>query len=468
MTVGDQHDSAGLSRRTVLTSGAAALAFPATLAAAPALAQPAAVAGPSAGDKVVITNEDSCTLSVIDPVTDKVETTVNLTSFDEDPRPPFRFVTGGVTPSHGAMLQKPLYHGAISIHGCVPSPDSRLFATAGRGTSNIYLIDVATMSVIGSTPNPQAGPTTNPTVLSSGVCVGREPHEPTFTRTGRELWVAVRGEDRIAVLDVEKARLEASGEAPRGSSLIGLIPTLPGPAMVWFSGDGATAFVISQKVSKIEALTVAYDGAGYSEVRTRRTLDISDRDKFAFSPFIKRSPDGREMWVSHKLADSLSAFSADGEARGLDLVSLGEKSRPNHVEFVDNARGRVAYATFARVDDDGPGGVAASRVAIIDRAAPAGQRRVVGDFFSHGREAHGIWTDPSGSKLYVAHELDELPNTPNAGQTVCSAFDVSDPFRPAFLTQIPLGDLALPSGRLRNKKSINLVYLRPGARSATA
>ena len=40
------------------------------------------------------------------------------------------------------MLQKPLYHGAISIHGCVPSPDSRLFATAGRGTSNIYLIDV--------------------------------------------------------------------------------------------------------------------------------------------------------------------------------------------------------------------------------------------------------------------------------------------------------------------------------------
>ena len=42
MTVGDQHDSAGLSRRTVLTSGAAALAFPATLAAAPALAQGAA------------------------------------------------------------------------------------------------------------------------------------------------------------------------------------------------------------------------------------------------------------------------------------------------------------------------------------------------------------------------------------------------------------------------------------------
>lgn len=47
-------------------------------------------------------------------------------------------------------------------------------------------------------------------------------------------------------------------------------------------------------------------------------------------------------------------------------------------------------------------------------------------------------------------------------------FDVSDPLRPRFVKQIPLGALDLPSGKLRNKKSINLVYVRPGARSATA
>ena len=70
--------------------------------------------------------------------------------------------------------------------------------------------------------------------------------------------------------------------------------------------------------------------------------------------------------------------------------------------------------------------------------------------------------------LYVAHEQDELPNTSNAGQTVCSAFDVSDPFDPKFLAQIPLGALKLPSGELRNKKSINLVYVRPGAKSQSA
>ena len=121
--------------------------------------------------------------------------------------------------------------------------------------------------------------------------------------------------------------------------------------------------------------------------------------------------------------------------------------------------------SFARVDDGGPGGVASSQIAIIDRAARAGARRVASTFSTRGREAHGLWTNPAHTLLYVAHEQDELPGTPNAGQTVASAFDVANPFVPVLLAQIPLGELALPSGRLRNKKSIDLVYVRPGARS---
>lgn len=49
------------------------------------------------GDRVFITNEDSNTISVINPGNNTVEGTINLTSFDEDPRPPFRLVTAGVT-----------------------------------------------------------------------------------------------------------------------------------------------------------------------------------------------------------------------------------------------------------------------------------------------------------------------------------------------------------------------------------
>ncbi len=144
------------------------------------------------------------------------------------------------------------------------------------------------------------------------------------------------------------------------------------------------------------------------------------------------------------------------------------RRRPNHVEFVENARGKVVYASLARIDDNGPGGVASSQIAIIDRSAPAGQRKVARSFFSQGREAHGLWTNPENTLLYIAHEQDELPDAPSGGQTVCTAFDVSDPFNPRFVAQIPLGDLMLPSGRLRNKKGINLVYVRPGAQSQTA
>jgi len=419
-----------------------------------------------AGDRVFITNEDSNTIVVIDPRTNTVETTINLTSFDEDPRPPFRFVTAGVAPTHAAMIHKPLYHGCIDAHGAVPSPDGKLLATSGRGSSNIYLIDAVNKRVIGNVPNPAAGPTTNAERLSSGILIGREPHEPTFTRNGRELWVTLRGEDRIVILDVERAVRQMGGTD--AGAVLRYVPTINGPAQVWFNANGTIAFVASQKVAKVDVFRVNPDAAGNSRPERITTLDVSVQDKPAFTPFLKTSPDGNEVWFSHKLADVLSCRAASDSFEIQDTVPLGNLARSNHVEFVENAKGKVVYASLARVDDGGPGGVASSQIAIIDRSAKPGSRRVVGNFFTHGRESHGLWTNPANDLLYVAHEQDELPGTPNAGQTVCSAFDVSDPFNPKFIAQIPLGSLKLPSGELRNKKSINLVYVRPGYRGQTA
>ena len=436
------------------------------LPSAPALAQGADI---EAGDRVFITNEDSNTLTVIDPRTNTVDTTINLTSFDEDPRPPFRFVTAGLAPTHAAMIHKPLYHGCIDAHGAVPSPDGKLLATSGRGSSNIYLIDAAERRVIGNTPNPFAGPATNPERLSSGLLLGREPHEPTFTRNGRELWVTLRGEDRIAILDVARAVRQLRGaDAPGSSAIRQFLPSINGPAQVWFNREGTLAFVASQKVSKVDVFRVNPDAGGHSHPQRLTTLDISGQDKPGFTPFLKTSPDGKEVWFSHKLADTVSCRST-GEGFGvLDSVPLGAMARPNHVEFVANTKGSVVYASLARVDDNGPGGAAASQIAIIDRSAASGKRKVTGTFFTRGRESHGLWTNPANNLLYVAHEQDELPGTANAGQTVCSAFDVSDPFNPRFITQIALGNLKLPSGELRSKKSINLVYVRPGFKGQTA
>ena len=458
------------TRRDFLKLAAAAL--PAAAAPWAAAQAPAPVPGASSDpdvapqDRVFITNEDSNTISVIDPKTNQVETTVNLTSFDEDARPPFRYVTGGVMPAHAAMIHKPLYHGCIDAHGAVPNPDGTLLATSGRGSSNIYLIDAVNRKVLGNLPNPQAGPTTNPERLSSGILLGREPHEPTFTRNGRELWVTLRGEDRIAILDVEAARQQVGGAA--SNAVRAFLPTLNGPAQVWFSKDGALAFVISQKVAQLDIFKVNPDARGHSRPERLRLVDLSMHDKPAFTPFQKLSPDGTQMWLSHKLADAVSIVSVRDPGQVLATIALGEMARPNHLEFVDNAGGQVTYMSLARVDDGGPNGAASSRLAIIDRSVPPQQQKVVGMVHTGGREAHGLWTNPANNLLYVAHEQDELPGTPNAGQTVCSAFDVSSPLQPRLITQIPLGALKLPSGELRNKKSINLVYVRPGTKGQTA
>lgn len=461
----DQRDGASPRRRDFLK-----LAGTLPLAASPSFVtaqEGARPGGIDPADRVFITNEDSNTVVVIDPARNVVDTTINLTSFDEDPRPPFRYVTGGVAPTHAAMIHKPLYHGCIDAHGAVPSPDGRLIATSGRGSSNIYLIDTAQRRVIGNTANPAAGPQTNADRISTGILVGREPHEPTFTRNGRELWVAVRGEDRIAILDVEQTLRQLRGD-PTAPAIRAYVGTLPGPAQVWFTRDSTHAFVASQKVPKVDVFSLRTDADGHFAPERVATLDIAGQDKPGFTPFLKTTPDGSEVWFSHKLADAVSCRSTRGDFALLDAVPLGNGARPNHVEFVSNANGSVVYASHARVDDNGPGGVASSRVGIIDRRAPPGARKVVGSFFSHGRESHGLWTNPENTLLYVAHEQDELPGTPNAGQTVCSAFDVRDPFQPRFIAQIPLGELALPSGGLRNKKSINLVYVRVGTPGQTA
>ncbi|MGH7300180.1 MAG: YncE family protein, partial [Candidatus Rokuibacteriota bacterium] len=344
-----------MSRRTILEMGAVgALAL--AMGRDPARAQAPAAAPVEPPDRVFIANGDSNTISVLDPRTNTVETTINLTSFDEDPRAPFRFANGGVASSHAAMIHKPLYRGAIGIQGLVPSPDNRVLATVGRGSNNVYLIDVVGRRVIGNTPNPQAGPTSNPERLTSGILVGREPCGLTFTRNGRELWVTVRGEDRVAVIDVDAALKGAPG------ALRLFVVTLNGPSQVWFSADGGLAFVASQKAARVDVLFVNPDAQGRSRPSHLTTLDISAEDPPGFTPFLKTSPDGAELWLTHKLADRVSVRSARGPHALLEALTLGAQAQPNHLEFVENARGKVVYVSQARVDDRGAGEPASSQI----------------------------------------------------------------------------------------------------------
>jgi YVTN family beta-propeller protein len=77
----------------------------------------------------------------------------------------------------------PLYKGQLLVHGMGFSPDHKMIAVVSIGSNSVTFIDTAT------------------NVVKHTTYVGRSPHEAFFTPDGKEVWVTVRGEDYIAVLD---------------------------------------------------------------------------------------------------------------------------------------------------------------------------------------------------------------------------------------------------------------------------
>src|SRR2546423_6423048 len=125
----------------------------------------------SSHDRVYTADQTSNTVSVIDPSENKLLGVIRL----GDPVP-------------GAL--SPLYKGQLLVHGLGYSPDSKTLAVVSVGSNSVTLIDTATNEV------------------KSVVYVGRSPHEPFFTPNGRELWVTVRGENYVSVID--PARIKES------------------------------------------------------------------------------------------------------------------------------------------------------------------------------------------------------------------------------------------------------------------
>src|SRR5438309_10802599 len=115
-------------------------------------------------DRAYTADQTSNTVSVIDPSSNKLLGVIRL----GDPAP-------------GSL--SPLYKGQLLVHGLGYSPDSKTLAVVSVGSNSVTLIDTATNKVKGT------------------VYVGRSPHEPFFTPNGRELWVTVRCENYVSVLD---------------------------------------------------------------------------------------------------------------------------------------------------------------------------------------------------------------------------------------------------------------------------
>src|SRR6201993_3023132 len=140
-------------------------------------------------DRVYAAEQFSNTVSVTDPVDNKLLGVIRL----GDPQP---------------ANFSPLYKGQVLVHGMGYSPDHHTLAVVSIGSNSVTFIDTATNAVKHVT------------------YVGRSPHEAFYTPDGKQVWVTVRGENYVLVLD--------AGNFEETTRIV----TPAGPGMQIFSPDG--------------------------------------------------------------------------------------------------------------------------------------------------------------------------------------------------------------------------------------
>jgi len=318
----------------------------ATIAALPLLKlkRNATGSGPeiSTHDRVYSADQTSNTVSVINPATNTLLGVIQL----GDPVP-------------ASIL--PLYKGQLLVHGLGFSPDHRTLAVVSIGSNSVTMVDTATNTV------------------KATVYVGRSPHEGFFTPSGKELWVAVRGEDYVSIIESV-----AMKEVRR-------VRTANGPAMILFSPDGRYAFVPSSFTPELDVV----DTRSYQVIA--RVHQASP-----FSPNLAVSADGMQVWFTLKDTGRTQIISARPPFEPLATLATGPIT--NHVSCVDNAHGHFAYVTV--------GGI--NVVKVYSRLAPFPLVATI----PTGDLPHGIWPSGDGSRIYVGLEnsdameaIDTLTNT---------------------------------------------------------
>lgn len=282
----------------------------------------------SGRDRVYTADQTSNTVSVIDPSTNTLLGQIEL----GEPRPD--------------KLLGPLYNQEINVHGLGYSPDGGTLAVVNVTTNSIQLIDTATNTV------------------RRTVYVGRAPHEAFFTPDGRELWVSVRGEDYIQVLSAE-------GDPIRR------IAVVDGVSKVVFRPDGRYAFASSARVPKLVVIDTRTDRV------VRRNKVVSP-----FSPDLWISPDGEEVWQTHKDVGKVTVTDAH-TFRQLHVLDTGKVT--NHAQFANISQGEFAYVSI--------GGENMVKVYRRGGGAPQLIKRI-----PTGATPHGLWPSADGSRIYVVLE----------------------------------------------------------------
>lgn len=240
----------------------------------------------------------------------------------------------------------PLYRGQLLVHGLGFSPDHRTLVVVSIGSNSVTFID------------------TNTNAIKHTTYVGRSPHEAFFTPNGEEVWVTVRGEDYISVLDPrtyeEKTRI-----------------TVPsGPGMQIFSPDGKYAYVCSSFNPQTVVITVA------DHQIVGRVAQVS-----AFCPNIAATPDGKQVWMTLKDTGKTQVFDAKPPFSVLRAIDTGPIT--NHVNFARTNKQIYAYVTV--------GGLNVVKVFRVSDGVQVATVPV-------GKLPHGVWPSGDGKRMYVGLE----------------------------------------------------------------
>ena len=300
----------------------------------------------SRADRVYTADQASNTVSVIDPSTNTLLGTIPLGK-----------------PRLGPLFS-PIYYDEVNVHGLGFAPDGALLDVISVTTNSATLIDTATNRIAGQ------------------AYLERAPHEGFVSPDGKELWVAVRGENYVAVLDVATVLAAGAAEATPQASAgaeVARIATGPGPGMVVFSPDGAFAYVNHSESAELVKIDVASH-----QVVGRLTGLVSP-----FSPNLAVSPDGKEIWLTHKDVGKVTVVDAD-TFQVLTVLDTGPVT--NHVNFVTKPDAAYAYVTVGGMD-----------ATIVYRRNGANPERVA-EIKNSGSTPHGLWPSPDNTRVYVGLE----------------------------------------------------------------
>ncbi|MDR6582925.1 hypothetical protein HBH1_01141 [Herbaspirillum sp. BH-1] len=286
-----------------------------------------AMALPTAHDRVYTADQNSNTVSVFNPVDNTLVGQIRL----GNPRPD---------------VLSPLYRGQINVHGMGFSPDHKTLVVISNGSNSVTFIDTATNAVKGVT------------------YVGRSPHEGFFTADGKEVWVVVRGEDYISVIDPQTFK-----ETRR-------IQTAVGPGMVQFLPDNKLAFSVSSFTPQVDVIDV-------KSHTVIKKIDVVS----PFSPFLQFTPDHKELWMTHKDVGKVTRI----DTRTLKVTGVIDTGFiTNHLAFA-TVNGKVlAYVTV--------GGENVVKVYSTDA-----QAQLLATIPT-GALPHGIWSSDDSSRVYVGLE----------------------------------------------------------------